>query len=105
MPRIDRGWFQGPHVSRLRRKTTSATAAKCQAGRSTRIMVAVSRAHGDSTPLLTANASPWHTVMVRPERTTRPRATSFSPRAGAKRLTLNSTVSTSEPGGIKVNAE
>ncbi|HEU4536431.1 MAG TPA: hypothetical protein VFS00_20040 [Polyangiaceae bacterium] len=51
-----------------------------------------------------ANTSAEATVMVRPGRTTRPEATNQAPAAGASRFTLNSMVSTSEPGGMRVSA-
>src|SRR4029077_19114441 len=44
-----------------------------------------------SSPSLIANASAPQTVMVRPARFTRARATNFSPTAGDSRFTLNST--------------
>src|SRR5271157_934189 len=51
-----------------------------------------------------AKASPAHTVKFFPARLTWARATIASPVAGARRLTLNSTVSTSEPSGASVSA-
>jgi hypothetical protein len=57
-----------------------------------------------SLPPATANTSPAHVVTVRPGRMTRARATIRSPRAGAKKLTLYSTVSTDVPAGISVIA-
>ena len=50
-------------------------------------------------------ASPAQTVMDHPARTTRPRATTAVPEAGARKFTLNSTVSTSVPGGLRVRAQ
>jgi len=51
-----------------------------------------------------ACASPWATVRVRPGLTTRPVNANRAPLAGARRLTLNSTVSTAASAGISENA-
>lgn len=51
-------------------------------------------AHSVSFPSFSANTSAVHTFSVLPERTTRARATSSSPAAGATRLILYSTVRT-----------
>jgi hypothetical protein len=51
-----------------------------------------------------ANAEPSQNVSVRPGSTTRARKTNRSPLAGASRLVLNSTVSTSASAGIRPKA-
>lgn len=52
----------------------------------------------------TAWTSAAHTVSVRPDRSTLPIATKRSPTAGARRLTLNSTESTSCAASMRVSA-
>src|SRR5262245_29608361 len=47
-------------------------------------------------------ASAWTTVSVRPDLMTSARAKNISPFAGRSKLTLNSTLNTSEPTGISV---
>src|ERR1041384_3766968 len=49
-----------------------------------------------------AKASAVQTVNVRPDLLTRPTTRITSPLAGARRLTLNSTLSTREPEGMSV---
>jgi len=74
-------------------------------GRSRTVMIVVSMVATDfSAPSTTIEASAWHTVIVRPARTTRPRAINSCPRAGASRFVLNSNVSTPAPSGIRLNA-
>ena len=51
-----------------------------------------------------ATTSPAQTLTVRPGLTTRPRAIIRSPRAGDRKFTLYSIVSTDAPGGISVMA-
>ncbi len=59
-----------------------------------------------ATSLLPVRIKPsaWQTEIVRPDRSTRPRATKTSPLAGARRFVLNSTLSTPAPGGVRLNA-
>lgn len=52
----------------------------------------------------TSNASPRQTDSVRPGLSTSPRALTVPVRAGASRFVFSSTVSTSAPAGISVNA-
>ena len=57
-----------------------------------------------STVLAAGAAAILYDVIVRPARSTVPRATTRSPDAGASRLILNSTASTPVPAGIRVSA-
>jgi hypothetical protein len=62
------------------------------------------RAQARSSPSATAETSDLQTNNRRPVVTTSPRATSFSPGAGARKLILYYTVSTSRSGGASVSA-
>lgn len=53
---------------------------------------------------VSATTSPEQTVIFCPDRTTRPRATNRSPSAGARKLTLYSTLRTSDSGGARLRA-
>ena len=61
-------------------------------------------ATGISWPSFTATTSFEQTLIVRPDRRTRPRATSRVPRAGARKLTLHATGKTSAAAGNKLSA-
>ena len=68
-------------------------------------MVCCNAAQGVSSPSLeTVITSALHTNSLRPAVSTSPRATIFCPHAGARKLILYSTVSTSRPSGARVNA-
>src|SRR6185295_3961653 len=87
----------------IRRSLSRVQPTTC--GRSRTVMIVASIvAIKVSVPAESIEASAWHTVIVRPGRTTRPRATNSSPEAGASRFVLNSTVSTPTPAGIRLNA-
>src|SRR6185295_1051736 len=101
----DRRLPQQDGAASFRRRADSLSIQPTMSGRPRIVIIVASMVATEfSVPSESIYASAWHTVIVRPARTTRPRAMSSAPRAGARKFVLNSNVSTPAPCGMRLNA-